>query len=176
MFPVKLGTGARVETEEVGVEGDGVADGCCVVAGARDAVIELVEITVKWCFTAASERERKFIAVGDFVAEKCVGDYYFGLGAHPLAAGCVEKRCVWREWPARPGDLLPAGRVLFICESHWRNEGSAGWAEGVVEFRNCAALVCLLEINLECGDFVLQQFNKAGDVVFLCQLAGKIFL
>ena len=75
MFPEELGTSARVEAEEVGVKGDGsvgigcvdAAGGCCVCAGARGSVIELVEIIMGTCGAVAPEYERELVAVGNFV-------------------------------------------------------------------------------------------------------------
>ena len=76
MFPDELLSGAEIEAEEVGVDGEcGGAAGTC---------------SGSWGAAAAFESERKFVVVGNAQPVEAVGDYYFGLGTDSFAAGCVE--------------------------------------------------------------------------------------
>lgn len=62
MFPVELCTGARVEAEEVGVEGDGAAE----------VASNVVRVDALQC-------NREFVTIRYVVAEKYICDYYFGF-------------------------------------------------------------------------------------------------
>lgn len=62
MFPVELLAGARVEAEEVGVEGDGTAE----------VASNVVRVDALQC-------NRELVTIRYVVAEKCICDYYFGF-------------------------------------------------------------------------------------------------